>query len=304
MKKILLFSILVFAFNGLKSQQNQLFNQSLFNYYQLNSAYAGSKNISSFGIGISKLWTSVDGAPFSQYVSFHKPLKESNVGLGMLLTNDQIGLHRTSSLHGTFAYHMLTGKGKFSLGIDLGLKQASYKFSELNLQETDLIYPEQGVLNTIVPKFNFSALYQSNHFIAGIKFSNLLQGEYNFSEMGIARDYLHADLLLGIAKKISNKVVWKPYLVVNATSTNQLAYDISSNLTLMEQITFGISYRNDKNLNLISHLFVRNNVRLGYSYEFSLINLSTKNPNSHELFMGINFGREKGDVTSPRFYSL
>lgn len=304
MRNLLLILVLSLFCLDFKSQQNHLFNQSLFNYYQLNSAYAGSKNTASLGLGLSKQWTSIEGAPFAQYVSFHAPLKENKIGFGLLLSNETIGAHSVSSVQGTFAYHLPVNKGIFSLGIDLGLEQTSFNFTELNFQQTDLVYPEQGVLNRMVPLFNFSSLYQTNRFIAGIKITNLFQSNYSLTELGMAREYTHADLILGIARRISKNLVWKPYLLINATSTQQFAFDLSSNFTLMDKVTFGASYRNDKNLNLISHFFVRKNIRIGYSYEISLINSSTNKPTSHELFMGINLGKEKGTIVSPRFYSL
>jgi len=304
MKNLFVFIILSFSIQGFKSQQNQLFNQSLFNYYQLNSAYAGSKNITAIGLGINKQWVSVEGAPFSQYLSFHTSLGEKKVGLGILLSNESIGVHRVSSIEGTFAYHIQSNRGLFSLALDIGIEQVSFNFSDLFLQQNDLALAQQGNLNSIIPKFNFSGLYQNNRIIVGVKLSNLLQSDFKLSELGVARQFIHADLLLGFARPLSKNLVWKPYLLVNATETNQFAFDLSSNFTLMDKITFGLSYRNDKNLNLISHFFVRKNIRVGYSYEISLTSLITNKPNSHEIFMGINLGKEKGSVVSPRFYSL
>ncbi len=304
MKRLFVLLILCNSFLDFNGQQNQLFNQSLFNYYQLNSAYAGSKNITAIGLGINSQWTSVEGAPFSQYISLHTPLNEKKMGLGILISNESIGVHRSSSIEGTFAYHMQSNRGLFSLALDLGLEQISFNFSELVFQQNDLAYPQQGALNSVIPRFNFSGLYQNNRLIAGIKFSNLLQSNYKLSELGTARQFIHADLLLGLARPLSKNLVWKPYILVNATETNQFAFDISSNFTLKDKITFGVSYRNSKNLNLISHFFVRKNIRIGYSYELSLIDLKTNKPNSHEIFMGINLGKEKGEIVSPRFYSL
>ena len=298
---IILLFILPFALIG---QQNSLRNHSLFNYYLLNSAYAGSINTTSIGMGLNKQWVGLDGAPFSQYLNIHFPINQEKMGLGFRIANENIGVHRESRIDATLAYHISNQRSKLSFAMDLGVQQNSFDFFELDLQQSDPVYPRNGLVSEFIPKFGFSALFQSNYFIGGFKVSNLSRSSYRLGEMGQARDYLYANALIGIAKRINKKLIWKPYVVVWSTENHQYAYDLSSNISLYEKLTFGLSYRNSKNLNLLGHMFVRKNLRIGYSYELSLTHSKTTKPISHELFLGLNIGREKGEVVSPRFFSL
>jgi len=286
-------------------QQNILNNSSLFNYYSLNSAYAGSKNIRSVGFSFQKQWLGIDGSPLTQYISYHSNIQDQNLGYGVFLDLDQIGLHRRIGLNGTFVKHNPIGSGLLSLALDFGLDQYSYDFARLNLQNPDQIIQNSGMGNSVTPDIGFSILFQNNKTIAGIKASHLLKQSIDAENLNdILRQSIHLDLLLGRAFPLSKYLILKPFLLFNYIETGQYFYDISVILTINEKIAFGASIRNNKNLNLIGHFFVSQRMRIGYSYEYGMFSIQQTKPSSFELFLGLNFSKEKGEVISPRFYSL
>ncbi|NND76766.1 MAG: type IX secretion system membrane protein PorP/SprF [Flavobacteriales bacterium] len=303
MKKaiFIIFLLLSIASQG---QQYGIWNQSLFNYYNINSAYAGSKNTSSLGLSYRNQWSSIEGAPTSQYITFHTSLKDAKMGLGLNIRNESIGIQKSFKAEGAYAYHIKTSKGSLSFALDASIMQNSYSFSELELFETDQKYDSGDRIRTTDPGFGFSVLYQSNYFIGGLRAFDLISSELDIVEGAEAREYVHFDLILGSAKRLSKKVVLKPFAIINAVGSKQISYSFSSNFTFNNILTVGGGYRNDKNVNLLLHFFVRNNLRIGYSYEMGVINLIAPNLNTHELFMGINTGKESGELVSPRFYDL
>ncbi|MEM7162782.1 MAG: type IX secretion system membrane protein PorP/SprF [Bacteroidota bacterium] len=305
MKKNVLSICALLIFYTISGQQNIFQNSSLFNYYSLNSAYAGSKNLTYIAFSFQKQWLGIEGSPLSQYISFHNSLYKGKMGYGLLLEHDQIGLHRRVSLQGTWAYHIRSNSGLFSFGLDLVADQYSFNFSELNLFEPDALLDQTQNVNGLSPDAGISFLFQNNKSILGLKASNLMQSPISLKTDGrIYRERIHFDFLIGKAFVLSKDLILKPYLIANYLLTGQYFYDISLNFTLRERVTFGASYRNDNNINLLGHFFVSNKVRIGYSYELGTMRLTSKNPSSLELFIGMNISKDKGDVVSPRFYSL
>ena len=285
-------------------QQNAHWSQSLFNYYQINSAYAGSKNTSSIGLSYRSQWTGISGAPQSQYITYHMPLNSAKMGLGIKIENDKIGITGAIKAELAYAYHIKLKQGSFSIALDGSLKQNTFKLSELDLHEPDLVLNQEQNVSRLSSGVGFSILYQSNYFIGGIRTSNLNSAHYKIIEGSNARDHIQTDVLIGIAKRLSKKIICKPYIIAKHLESNQLSYSFSSNFTLNHKLTIGGSYRNDSNLNLLLHFFVRKNLRMGYSYEMGMTQLRTNKLNSHEIFMGINTGKESGELVSPRFYDL
>ena len=138
----------------------------------------------------------------------------------------------------------------------------------------------------------------------GLKLSSPAYGQSGDSALPEQTQLYSADLILGLAKRLSKKLIWKPYLTVKGLSNDIVDHQISNTLSFNQRISLGIGVRNLENLNLLTHLFVRKNLRIGYSYEMDVTTSKIKKLNTHEFFMGLNVGREKGELVSPRFYDL
>ena len=56
----------------------------MYNGLYINPAYAGSRDALSLDVFGRKQWVGVDGAPTTAMLSAHLPLKNENIGLGIL----------------------------------------------------------------------------------------------------------------------------------------------------------------------------------------------------------------------------
>ena len=73
------------------AQQDPQYSQYMFNQMVINPAYAGSKNAISSAAFIRSQWTGIEGAPTTESVTIHGPLRNKKVGLGFAMIADQIG---------------------------------------------------------------------------------------------------------------------------------------------------------------------------------------------------------------------
>ena len=90
-KLFTIFIFLVFVLQGINAQQDAMFTKYAFNTLSYNPAYAGSKGFLSLGLLHRTQWWGVQGAPHSQNLWVHTPLKGNKVGVGFSLSNDMIG---------------------------------------------------------------------------------------------------------------------------------------------------------------------------------------------------------------------
>src|SRR5690606_41836180 len=73
------------------AQQLPQFTQYMFNTVSINPAYAGSREtLSVVGLHRSQ-WVGMDGAPTTQTLSVHAPLRNEKIGLGFSFINDEVG---------------------------------------------------------------------------------------------------------------------------------------------------------------------------------------------------------------------
>ena len=80
---------------ALRAQQETQTQYVLFNPVLLNPAYAGSQEAIQVTGTVRDQWTGLKGAPKTQVLSVHSPLKTEAIGLGLTVLNDQLGVTKT-----------------------------------------------------------------------------------------------------------------------------------------------------------------------------------------------------------------
>jgi type IX secretion system PorP/SprF family membrane protein len=99
-------SLVILLMAGAHSMAQQLpqFTQYMYNTISINPAYAGSREtLSIVGLHRSQ-WVGLDGAPETQTLSIHSPLRNEKIGLGFSFINDQLGYENFSYLYADFSY--------------------------------------------------------------------------------------------------------------------------------------------------------------------------------------------------------
>ena len=127
MKKILL-QLLIIVFPLMAKAQNEItYSQYMFNNLLVNPAYAGYKEQVNVNLLSRNQWVGIKGAPTTQSLLvdgafFHN----KNVGLGLTVLNDKIGIQGQTAMMANYAYRLPVGqKGRLSFGVGVGAVQFS-----------------------------------------------------------------------------------------------------------------------------------------------------------------------------------
>ena len=129
MKKLYPIIFILFISVSMKAQQLPQFTQYMYNTISINPAYAGNRDaLSVIGLHRSQ-WAGVEGAPVTQTLSIHSPLRNEKVGLGLSVINDNIGYEDYTYIYGDFSYTINLSP---STTLSFGLKGG---FSYYNLEE-------------------------------------------------------------------------------------------------------------------------------------------------------------------------
>ena len=80
---------------GSFGQQVTHYTQYISNELTINPAYAGAEGAMSVSLVHRSQWSGIEGAPSSQSFAAHSLLsvKSENIGLGLSIMNDKIGIH-------------------------------------------------------------------------------------------------------------------------------------------------------------------------------------------------------------------
>src|SRR6267154_4271369 len=114
------------------AQEKVQFTQYMFSGLVINPAYAGADEKLSLTFINRNQWSGIEGAPTTQTLSAHTLFKKKQFGLGFLLVNDQIGIHRNVNASVSCAYHIQTGDNSYlSMGLQPGVKSVRSDYASL-----------------------------------------------------------------------------------------------------------------------------------------------------------------------------
>lgn len=283
------------------AQQEMRFTQYMFNLYEVNSAYAGSRETFSLAAIVRTQWTGLEGAPQMQSLTMNTPILTKNIGIGLKFKNESSGASSQTRFSGSFAYRFRLFTGKLSFGLSVGLLNNRFNWSKAEFKDPSDQLRDSGTENTYTPTFDFSGYYFSNTFYLGFQFDNLNQSQINVLIDGSAKNYSHFTAIIGKAFVLSKKVVFKPSALFRST---QAAQQFELNISFLFNETFwaGVSFRSDTELSLILEYNLNQKLRFGYSFDYALDPIQSNNSGSHEFFIGYDIQVKNKNMASPRYF--
>ncbi|MEL6925175.1 MAG: type IX secretion system membrane protein PorP/SprF, partial [Bacteroidota bacterium] len=218
MRKITTLVALLLLFGGMASaQQDAMFTKYMFNSLIFNPAYAGSKDHMALGLLHRTQWWNLEGAPTTQTLTAHTPLRNDRVGVGISLYNDVIGPTNNMGANLDYAYRIPMGdNGKLSIGIRGSIINWRADWTRLNLPDaTDPTF--QDNVNVWQPNFGAGIYYYSKHFYVGASSPNLIEYDKreNIQTAIWAKGYRHYFFTIGGAIPIrGDALIFKPSILV------------------------------------------------------------------------------------------
>jgi len=290
-------------------QQKPIFSQYMFNGLAINPAYAGNQKMLSASSLYRKQWFNVPGSPNTQTFAFHSQLKRraANMGLGLLLSRDEIGAHRQYDAFGVYAYRVpLSRKAVLAMGLQAGLSNLNSDYSQVVLKQPGdplfIAASEQRYL----PNFGAGLYYyRSDLTYIGFSIPYMMRNRLVFipDEIGsdsstIAREARSYFLTGGIMIPLSAVLKLKPSIlfkmqegdVVNGSrSFSPIGIDLNGVLIIKDMIAAGLSYRKGDGMNLVGQMQLNKNFQVGVSYDLTLSTLIIKSRGSFEFMVQYRF---------------
>ncbi|MHA4894967.1 PorP/SprF family type IX secretion system membrane protein [Pedobacter sp. PWIIR3] len=305
------FFLLIFAMycTCATAQQDSQFTQYIFNGIHINPAYAGNKEDLFLQSFFRSQWVGVKGAPKSFSVAGDLATNSGNVGLGLIAANDQLGAQSNLSVYANYAYRLRLGyndDSRLSFGIAAGFMQLGLdgnKLSAIDENDESIATTNQ---NRILPDARFGVLYTDPTFFVGFSATNMLAkyaARNNISNLLVPVPQPHFYFTAGALFPLTEGIDIKPTILIKDDIKGPTSLDINAFVLLSQKVWIGTFYRtaitiyNKDNLqaNLTKksalggmfELFVSQNFRIGYSYDYSLNALRNYNFGSHEISAGI-----------------
>lgn len=315
MKRLTTLYLLLICSAAASGQQNAHFSQYIFNGIHINPAYAGYKQQLYLQHFYSAQWAGVNGAPKSLSVAVDGSFRDNKVGLGLLITHDEIGAQSQSAGYVNYAYRLKTSKNDRSalaFGLGAGLVRSVMDGNRLQpVEQGDQYIPATGQ-SAFAPDVRAGIYFSDERFFAGISAEHLLPAMLQRMKAGPALIPLprpHFYLTAGTIVSVSPDLKFKPTFLMKDDHAGPTSVDVNGFLLLKESVWLGGLYRRGvriyekKNLDrdlsqassvgIIMELFATTDLRFGYAFEYSTNKLRNQSAGSHEVSLGITFGPKK-----------
>lgn len=313
-KNVFLF-VGLFMVGTLHAQQEAQYTQFMFNKLAFNPAYAGNAGHPCFSVLHRSQWVGLEGAPVSQVLNFHTPLKNDRVGIGMTVLHDKIGPANNWSYQLKYSYGIPIANGKLAIGLQGSMRRYRVDWSATNaIQSGDGLLMEDPA-SKILPNFGMGLYFQNNRFFLGASLPNILRGDLSFYEgsdnsSDFSAETPHYYFMGGLILKKGNVTKFKPSILVKYTEHAPLSIDLNAMLIFFDKFWLGTTYRlgGDKaasigeSVDAIVQYQLNRSIRAGISYDYSLSKMSAYNSGTFEVVLDYCIRKNDEVMTNPRFF--
>ena len=288
MKKLVFTAALLVCSICCFGQQRPVMSTYMYNGLVLNPAYAGSLNIFSASFIHRKQWINVEGAPTSNIFSANTSLYANQLGVGIQVGQDVIGVHKESSLYLSGAYKIRTGGGILAMGLSGGFDNRRSDFNELNIlnAEDQLL---TGTPSRFTPNFGAGLYFANPIMYAGVSVPYILENtlydidvEGTVSEAKESRYYYATG---GLIFDLNQNIKFSPSTLIRYQEDNKIGWDLNATLIFDGIAYAGVSYRRGDALIFLTQLILNENFRLGYAYDTTVSALDEASRGTHEILL-------------------
>lgn len=284
-------------------QQEPQFTQYNDNILYYNPAYAGSRGTFNISGIHRQQWVGIDGAPITQSLFFHSPLRYESVGLGLSLINDKVGPLNSTWVNADFSYSLkFKNASKLAFGVKAGMNIMNGRFSEINTNEANDPIMSQNFSNKVNPNIGLGIYYHANQWYAGFAVPKIVQPKSNTPNTSTVMEQRHYYFMAGGYFNVNRMIKLRPSTMLKITEQAPLALDVSLACIFYDKIWVGANYRLLESAGAFFQILIDSKFKIGYSFDLSTSKLIRHNYGTHEILLTYDLFFKKDGVVSPRFF--
>lgn len=305
--------MLFFIIAGLHAQQDAQYTQYMYNTMSVNPAYAGSRGQLSIAALYRSQWVGLEGAPKTQTLNLHSPIRNSRLGYGISIVNDNIGngVVQETQFDAVLSYTVdVSLEGKLSFGLKVGGHLLNLDFVGLRNFDDETIQGD-NIDNKFSPNFGVGVYYHTNKFYAGLSAPNLIETQHfdNSQRDANSVEFLSTErinfyLITGYVLDMNNNFKFKPALLTKVVGGAPLQVDVSATFLFNDVFSFGAAYRWDAAVSGLIGFQINDQFMVGLAYDRETTELGGTqfNDGSFEVFLRFELMRSFRRMVSPRFF--
>ncbi|WOK09521.1 PorP/SprF family type IX secretion system membrane protein [Imperialibacter roseus] len=302
MKMLISLSTLLLIAEYCFAQQDALTSTYQLNQLFINPSYAGVNDITSFDLHYRSQWGNLKGAPRTMLLSGNTSLVDNQVGLGVSVQHDNIGVIEKTDINLALGYKIkLDSTYCLSFGLQGGVNALNYNFGKLTLDDpSDEDFVFSG-LSYSKPNFGTGIFLSSKNFYLGLSAPRLLKVT---QELDGGNQRYHRQLYVssGLIFDKIQAVKLKASTLVRYSADTPLSFDLGASVLMLDAVWAGLYTRSFNTVGINIFFMAEGGLRLGYSGELATNSLAPSSFSTHEITLGYDLSLFPKQVPKVRYY--
>ena len=316
--------LLLSSVSAVMGQNHPQLSQYTFNGLYINPAYAGYHGGWNLQAVYRNEMSGVEGSPRTFTVSADGAPWKERVGVGVTITQDNLGAESNTSLYLSYAYRIPLGgrnNPRLSFGLSGGFIHSRVDMSRLSPDDVTDPALQEGNSRRFLPDARAGVFYDDDRFYAGFSATNMI---VHFSKQKedplqqVPEKKLQLYLTGGMLLDLSEVVLLKPSFLLRDDAGGPGSVDVNVSALIKELLWVGCSYRRELNLYSKSSVgkglergsslagmlsvYIRQRLRIGYAYEHQLSQPGGMGRPGHEVSIGYIFSRQQDNGGKRRLF--
>jgi len=270
----------------LYAQQDPAYTQYMDNLLVINPAYAGSREIGNSLLVARNQWVSFDGAPTARSFAYNTSFEKKKVGFGFSVLTDKIGPLKQTGVYADYSYFLqVSDEFKLGMGLKGGVSFYRANLTDLETVESDPLF-DNDIYENFLPNVGVGFYLFSDNTFLGLSVPKLIENRItkeSVSSEYVNRQEIHLYLAGGHRFDLNDNIQLKPCAMAKWVRNTPLSVDISLLVGFKQKFWVGAMYRFDEAYGIIAQFRPTSKMRIGYSYDISISELSGYNNGSHEI---------------------
>jgi type IX secretion system PorP/SprF family membrane protein len=305
-KNIFILLFLIGLCINIHAQYFPMFSQYVSNGLILNPAYTGSREVLSINLLYRNQMVGFTGAPQYQTLSAHAPMKNDNIGLGLMFFNESAGPVRNIHIYTSYAYRLRLGSGKLSFGLKAGINYGQYNWNNVYTNDSNDPAFNNDNNSYVLPNIGAGIYYYSNKFFTGFSIPYFLSYKEDEDHNGFSfyHDFNNYNFLItaGYLFSFSRNFKLKPTTLIKYYTNATEQVDLNLNVIILnDKIWLGSAYRLNEAVAGSFEVQLNPQFRIGYTFEYAGKTARFFNYTSHEVSLRYEFSY-KIKAFNPRYF--
>lgn len=297
-----------FMSTALYAQQEAQFTQYNDNQLYYNPAYAGSREALNITLLHRSQWVGMTGAPRSQTLTIHTPLKH-NIGLGLSVLNDKVGpLNQTwANLDLSYSLNLNRAKTtKLSFGMKGGINLLNADLASLQANDPSVDPSQISYKNRALGNVGAGVFFHTKQFFLGLSVPKIMEPTFDPTAAVPFYDRIrHYYASIGGYFNVNRMLKIRPTAMLKIAPDSPFALDGSLAFIFYDKFWLAGTYRLMESAGVYAQYQITPQFKAGYGFDLSVNPLIRHNFGTHEIMLSFDLvtGNGRGKkLVSPRFF--